>query len=88
MLCKSYSDLSHQQKVEFIGKLQHAIQVNENLFKMAEAIIEIAEEKDVLKGMEIKTEQHYENGLVSYDYVRTERGITQLPRLHKRLKLN
>ena len=42
MLCKSFDNLSHKEKVEFIGMLCHACQSNESLFSEGSGIIKMA----------------------------------------------
>lgn len=45
MICKEYKDLSHLEKVTFIGTLVHAVQSDSKLFEMAQGLIEIAKTK-------------------------------------------
>lgn len=53
MLCDRYQNLSHLQKVEFIGQLVHACQSDNDLLKMGEKIILLAQQKGVLDGVKI-----------------------------------
>ena len=43
MVCESFRDMSPQEKILFIGKLNHACMSNEVLFDMGKEIIELAE---------------------------------------------
>ena len=42
MLCTKYDELSHPEKVQFMGKLCHAAQSDNNLFEVAEELISLA----------------------------------------------
>lgn len=47
MICPEYNDLSHIEKVTFIGALVHAVQSDSKLFEMAQGLIEIAKAKGI-----------------------------------------
>lgn len=53
MLCKSFEELSHREKVEFIGKLCHACQTSEKLFFLGTVIIYTAEDDGLFDNVKI-----------------------------------
>jgi hypothetical protein len=53
MLCKSFEELSHQQKVQFIGKLCHAAQSDEKLFHKSLDIIFEADYRGIFNNVKI-----------------------------------
>lgn len=62
MLCKSYDELSHIQKIVYIGELIHACQSDDHFFNLGEMIIESAKTKGTLDGVVILPEIKYEGG--------------------------
>ena len=52
-LCKSYNDLSHFDKIQFVGELLHACQSDEYLFKIGEDIIKTAKDTGIFDGVTI-----------------------------------
>lgn len=48
MICESFDLLSHKEKIEFIGKLVHSVQSDNNLFIVGQSIIRQAEETGIL----------------------------------------
>lgn len=61
MLCKNFNNLSHLEKMQFIGELVHVTQTDDPAFIAAKIIIENAKRTGVLKGIEIApTETYYE----------------------------
>lgn len=48
MLCESFDILSHKEKIEYFGKLLHAVQSSDKLFVLGQSIIRQAEEWGVL----------------------------------------
>jgi hypothetical protein len=53
MNCENFQQLSTQEKIEFIGKLNHAAMSNDHLFTACTKIIEVAEENGVFEGVTI-----------------------------------
>ena len=49
MLCKNFSELSHYERIKFIGELVHACQVHNAFFNTGKKIIEVAKEKGVFE---------------------------------------
>lgn len=47
MNCQSYQNLTPKEKAEFIGQLVHAVQNNDDIFKLGQELIELA----TIKGM-------------------------------------
>ena len=47
MNCQSYQSLTPKEKAEFIGQLVHAVQNNNDIFKLGQELIELA----TLKGL-------------------------------------
>ena len=47
MLCKEYQQLSHFEKIKYIGELVHACQTNNVLFDAGQKIIDVAKSKGV-----------------------------------------
>ncbi len=57
MLCKNYNDLSHYDKVKYIGELIHACQTDNYFFELGENIIQSAKDAGVFNGVVILPEQ-------------------------------
>lgn len=53
MLCKKYDELSHFDKVTFIGELIHACQSDDSFFEQGEAIIHNAKQMGLFNGVVI-----------------------------------
>lgn len=53
MICKEYSSLTPIQKVEFTGKLLHAVMTSPVLFKEAKLLIKAAEKAGLFDGVTI-----------------------------------
>jgi hypothetical protein len=62
MLCKNYDDLSHVEKIIYIGELIHACQSDDHFFNLGELIIGSAKTKGTLDGVVILPEVNYEEG--------------------------
>jgi hypothetical protein len=60
-LCKSYNDLSHFDKIQFVGELLHACQSDEYLFKLGEDIIKTAKDTGLFNGVIILPELPEQN---------------------------
>lgn len=48
MICEQFNDLTHREKIEYIGKLLHGVQSCDKLFIIGQAIIKQAEERGIL----------------------------------------
>lgn len=57
MICEKYNNLNPIEKIQFIGSLHHAAMSDDNLFEIAESIIEQASKKGLFKGVTIFPEQ-------------------------------
>lgn len=53
MLCENYSNMSHVDKIKFIGELIHSVQSDAGSFGLAEAIIALAKHNGILDGITI-----------------------------------
>lgn len=60
-LCKSYNDLSHFDKIQFVGELLHACQSDEYFFKLGEDIIKSAKDTGLFNGVVILPELPQQN---------------------------
>ena len=58
MLCKNYDELSHVQKIVYIGELIHACQSDDHFFNLGEMIIESAKNNGTLDGVVILPENN------------------------------
>lgn len=56
MNCKNYNNLTHLEKVEFIGKLIHACQSSNTLFNEGKKIIQFAESCGLMGGVKVGIE--------------------------------
>lgn len=61
MICEKYKALDHVGKILFIGSLQHACQTDDELFDMANIIIDLAHKKGLFKDVVIMPERIVEN---------------------------
>lgn len=57
MLCQKYNELSHYEKMKYIGELLHACQSIDYYFEMGEEIIKNAKRTGVFEGVVILPEQ-------------------------------
>lgn len=57
MLCKNFSELSHFEKVKYIGELLHACQSDDFLYTVGENIIQTAKDSGLFEGVVILPEQ-------------------------------
>lgn len=53
MNCTNYLDLSPQEKINFIGKMIHAIQSDNEIFNRAEILIKKADKQGIFDGVTI-----------------------------------
>lgn len=51
MLCEKYDKLNHIEKITFIGELCHASQSDDELFELAEGLIQLAIAKGLFKNV-------------------------------------
>lgn len=56
MLCNNYDNLSHVEKIKYIGELLHSVQSDDHLFNLGLLIIYHAREKGLLDGVVILPE--------------------------------
>lgn len=52
-LCKKYDELSHADKVIFLGQICHAAQSNDEIFSFAQTLILLATIKGIFDGVTI-----------------------------------
>lgn len=57
MLCQKFNDLSHYDKVKYIGELLHACQSDNFLYTIGENIIKTAKDSGIFEGVVILPEQ-------------------------------
>lgn len=57
MLCTKFSELSHYDKVKYIGELLHACQSDDFLYSIGENIIQTAKDTGLFDGVVILPEQ-------------------------------
>ena len=57
-LCKKYEELTPFERVEFIGKLVHAVQSDDNLFFAAKCLIDTGQDLGVFEGVTIMPENN------------------------------
>jgi hypothetical protein len=60
-LCKSYNELSHFDKIQYVGELLHACQSDEYFFKLGEDIIKSAKDTGLFNGVVILPELPQQN---------------------------
>lgn len=56
MICKKYDNLSHVDKIKYVGELVHIVQSNDDFFEMGEELIAKAKAKGLLDGVVILPE--------------------------------
>lgn len=56
MLCKKYADLSHVDKIRYIGELIHIVQNDDEFYEMGFSLIYMAKMKGILDGVQILPE--------------------------------
>jgi hypothetical protein len=61
MNCKKYQDLSHVEKITYLGQLIHATQSDDELFEMGQNLIDLGIGKGVFDGVTILPESEKEN---------------------------
>ena len=64
MICSNYENLSPQERIEFTGKLLHAVMNDNKLKHAADGIIAIAEAKGMFEGVVINPPLHTEEDLI------------------------
>lgn len=57
MLCENYNNLSHYDKMKYIGELLHACQSDNYFFTIGENIIQSAKDSGIFEGVIILPEQ-------------------------------
>lgn len=57
MLCQKFNDLSHYEKIKYIGELLHSCQSDDFFFSAGESIILLAKEKGMFDNVIILPEQ-------------------------------
>jgi hypothetical protein len=57
MLCENYNNLSHYDKMKYIGELLHACQSDNYFFSIGENIIQSAKDSGLFEGVIILPEQ-------------------------------
>lgn len=57
-LCNKYNELSHYEKIIFIGQLVHCVQSDDVIFDMANDLINLAQVKGVMDGIKILPEDN------------------------------
>lgn len=65
MNCKSFSELNILEKVNFIGKLCHAAQSDDNFFNDAKIIIEKAEQQGMFERVKFTHDTGAVQGIVN-----------------------
>jgi len=53
MICEKFNELSINEKIQYIGKLVHAVENDNFLFEAGNEIIWLANEKGIFKGITI-----------------------------------
>lgn len=56
MICKKYADLSHVDKIRYIGELIHIVQNDDEFYDMGYSLIYMARMKGILDGVKILPE--------------------------------
>lgn len=56
MICEKFNELSINEKIQYIGKLVHAVENDNLLFEAGNEIIGLANEKGIFKGITILPE--------------------------------
>ena len=58
MICSSYDQLTIVEKTQFIGKLMHLVQTNENAFQAADNLIKKAGDEGLFNTVTILPARH------------------------------
>jgi hypothetical protein len=61
MICKKYDNLSHVDKIRYIGELIHIVQNDDEFYEMGVTLINKAKEKGILDGVQILPEVKNDN---------------------------
>jgi hypothetical protein len=61
MICKKYDNLSHVDKIRYIGELIHIVQNDDEFYEMGVTLINKAREKGILDGVLILPEVKNDN---------------------------
>jgi hypothetical protein len=61
MICKKYDNLSHVDKIRYIGELIHIVQNDDEFYEMGVTLINKAKEKGILDGVQILPEVQNDN---------------------------
>lgn len=61
MLCKKYANLSHVDKIRYLGELIHIVQNDDEFFDMGYSLIYMARMKGILDGVKILPEVQDDN---------------------------
>lgn len=61
MICKKYNNLSHVDKIRYIGELIHIVQNDDEFYEMGVTLINKAKEKGILDGVQILPEVKDDN---------------------------
>ena len=67
MICKSYDQLTIVEKTQFIGKLMHLVQTNDNAFMTADQLLSSADKEGIFKNVVIlPAREHLDEHLEEY----------------------
>jgi hypothetical protein len=61
MICKKYDNLSHVDKIRYIGELIHIVQNDDEFYDMGFSLIYMARMKGILDGVQILPEVKDDN---------------------------
>lgn len=61
MLCKKYANLSHVDKIRYLGELIHIVQNDDEFFDMGSSLINKAKSEGLLDGVKILPEVQDDN---------------------------
>jgi len=61
MICKNYDNLSHVDKIRYIGELIHIVQNDDEFYDMGFSLIYMARMKGILNGVQILPEVKNDN---------------------------
>jgi hypothetical protein len=61
MICKKYNNLSHVDKIRYIGELIHIVQNDDEFYEMGFSLIYMARMKGILDGVQILPEVKNDN---------------------------
>lgn len=56
MICKKYDNLSHVDKIRYIGELIHIVQNDDEFYEKGYSMIKLARTKGILDGVQILPE--------------------------------